>query len=67
MQYDGLFMVASRGEGSGSGSVIDKQGRILTNNHVVEGANSIQVTLANGKSYDARAHRRRQRVRHRPF
>ena len=40
-------------EGSGSGSVLDKEGHILTNFHVIEGAQQIQVTLANGKSYAA--------------
>jgi S1-C subfamily serine protease len=32
-------------EGTGSGFVIDKQGHIVTNNHVVEGAESIEVVL----------------------
>lgn len=32
-------------EGTGSGFVIDKQGHIVTNNHVVEGAESIEVIL----------------------
>jgi S1-C subfamily serine protease len=40
-------------EGAGSGSVIDLAGHILTNNHVVEGAREIEVTLADGKSYEA--------------
>jgi len=40
-------------EGAGSGSVIDKEGRILTNFHVIEGAREIEVTLDDGKSYDA--------------
>jgi S1-C subfamily serine protease len=40
-------------EGSGSGSILDKEGHILTNFHVVEGAQQIQVTLANGSSYAA--------------
>ena len=43
----------SHQEGAGSGSVIDQAGHILTNNHVVEGAQEIEVTLADGKSYDA--------------
>jgi S1-C subfamily serine protease len=33
-------------QGSGSGSLIDEQGRILTNYHVIEGARSLEVTLA---------------------
>ncbi|MHB8864813.1 MAG: S1C family serine protease [Pirellulaceae bacterium] len=40
-------------EGSGSGSILDKEGHILTNFHVVEGAQQIQVTLANGNSFTA--------------
>jgi S1-C subfamily serine protease len=32
-------------EGTGSGFVLDKQGHIVTNNHVVEGAESVEVTL----------------------
>lgn len=40
-------------EGAGSGSVLDRDGHILTNYHVVEGAQEIRVTLASGESYDA--------------
>jgi serine protease Do len=35
-------------QGSGSGFVWDKEGRIVTNNHVVDGATSINVTFADG-------------------
>lgn len=38
----------------GSGFVIDKDGYILTNNHVIERADKIKVTLGNGKEYDAK-------------
>lgn len=38
----------------GSGFVFDKQGHIVTNQHVVDGADAIKVTLADGSSYDAR-------------
>ncbi len=42
-------------EGQGSGFVLDKAGHVLTNFHVVEGANrGVKVTLSNKKSYDAR-------------
>ena len=37
----------------GSGFIIDKEGYIVTNNHVVEGADQIKVRLANEKEYDA--------------
>ena len=40
-------------QGQGSGFIIDKQGHILTNNHVVEGAQSVEVTLADRKTYKA--------------
>ncbi len=39
--------------GLGSGFIIDKKGFIVTNNHVVEGADKITVKLQNGKEYDA--------------
>jgi len=38
-------------EGAGSGWVIDESGIIVTNNHVIEGAQSITVVLNDGKSY----------------
>jgi S1-C subfamily serine protease len=54
VSYDRFFMMpVPGGQGSGSGSVLDKRGHILTNNHVVEGANEIQVTLPGGKAYPA--------------
>ena len=40
-------------DGTGSGSVLDREGHILTNLHVVEGAREIRVTLHNGEDYDA--------------
>ena len=42
------------GEGTGSGSIIDEQGHILTNNHVIEDADSLSVNLGGEKSYPAR-------------
>jgi S1-C subfamily serine protease len=39
--------------GSGSGSVIDREGLILTNQHVIDGAKEITVSLFNGASYPA--------------
>lgn len=39
--------------GVGSGIIIDKVGNILTNNHVVEGADLVTVTLNDGRSYPA--------------
>ena len=40
-------------EGAGSGSVLDREGHILTNNHVVRGAREIYVRLYNGEEYPA--------------
>ena len=42
------------GAGQGSGFVVDPQGYIVTNNHVVEDATSLQVTFADGTKYSAR-------------
>lgn len=39
--------------GSGSGVIIRPDGYIVTNNHVVEGASKIEVTLNNNKTYEA--------------
>ena len=41
-------------EGSGSGSVLDREGHILTNFHVIEEAQEVGVTLFDGKTYDAK-------------
>ncbi|HWW93807.1 MAG TPA: DegQ family serine endoprotease [Vicinamibacteria bacterium] len=38
----------------GSGFIIEKDGHILTNRHVVEGADQISVTLSSGKTYEAK-------------
>jgi serine protease Do len=38
----------------GSGFVVDKDGYILTNRHVIEGADQISVTLGNGRTYEAK-------------
>ncbi len=40
-------------EGQGSGVVMDAAGYILTNNHVIKGASSIQVSLADGRKMKA--------------
>ena len=41
-------------QGQGSGFLIDNQGDILTNNHVVDGATSVKVILNNGNTVDAK-------------
>ena len=45
---------SQRQMGLGSGFIIDRNGTILTNHHVVDGAQKISVTLSDGKSYDAK-------------
>ncbi|MGW7346965.1 S1C family serine protease [Streptomyces sp. NPDC054854] len=42
------------GQGTGSGIVITADGEIVTNNHVIDGASEIQVTMSDGKKYTAR-------------
>jgi S1-C subfamily serine protease len=52
--HDRFFpMLSAQGEGAGSGSVIDKEGHILTNYHVVEDAQEISVTMYDSKPYPA--------------
>jgi S1-C subfamily serine protease len=52
VRSDRLLLV-EQVEGDGSGAVIDTDGHILTNYHVVKGAREIAVTVFNGKTYDA--------------
>ena len=47
-----VYCTFPEGEGMGSGVIYDTDGNILTNNHVIEDAESISVSL-NGESYDA--------------
>jgi S1-C subfamily serine protease len=49
----GGLLLEIQAEGAGSGAVIDQQGHIVTNYHVVQGARTIQVTLFNGNEYEA--------------
>src|ERR1044072_5107199 len=48
------FGDVEEGRGSGSGSVIDAQGHILTNYHVVEGASKLTVSFGGEKVYPAK-------------
>jgi len=38
----------------GSGFIIDQQGDIVTNNHVIDGASKVQVSLQDGRKFDAK-------------
>ncbi|TWT88417.1 Periplasmic pH-dependent serine endoprotease DegQ precursor [Pseudobythopirellula maris] len=52
VQYENFFGIAES-EGSGSGAVIDREGHILTNNHVIDGAGAIRVNFSDGSTYNA--------------
>lgn len=53
VRADQFLFFALPGQGTGSGSVVDKNGHILTNHHVIKDARTAQVTLYNGESYPA--------------
>ncbi|MDX1970049.1 MAG: trypsin-like peptidase domain-containing protein [Planctomycetaceae bacterium] len=48
------LLLETQAEGSGSGAVIDADGHILTNYHVVQDASELQVTLFNSETYEAK-------------
>ncbi len=50
--YD-MYMRQSVTEGAGSGVILTTDGYIVTNNHVIDGASKITVTLKDGTSYPA--------------
>ena len=50
--YDAFFGSFPE-EGAGSGIIIDPNGYILTNNHVVEGATKVAVSLKDGRTFEA--------------
>ena len=47
-----VYCTFPEGEGMGSGVIYDTNGNIITNNHVIDGAESIQVSL-DGQTFDA--------------
>jgi S1-C subfamily serine protease len=49
-----FFFNAFPTQGSGSGSIIDVKGHILTNHHVVADAQKLEVTLADGSKWPAK-------------
>jgi S1-C subfamily serine protease len=50
----GMFGDESTTGGSGSGFVLDREGHILTNYHVIEAADTVQVTLSDGSTREAK-------------
>lgn len=49
-----LQVSTGQGQAEGSGVIFDADGHILTNNHVVAGAEQIQVTLSDGRIFEAK-------------
>lgn len=54
VQMDDFLFFSSPREGSGSGSVLDKQGHILTNYHVIDSARRIVITLFDSTTHEAK-------------
>jgi S1-C subfamily serine protease len=52
VQLEGLWLAPVATEGSGSGAIIDRTGLILTNFHVVEAAQRLEVTLHDGQQFE---------------
>ena len=52
MAYDFFYRPVPQ-QGQGSGFILDKQGHILTNNHVIDNAQLVEVTLSDKKKYKA--------------
>ena len=48
-----IAVMGAAGSGEGSGVIIDAEGHVITNDHVVSGAQQLQVTLSDGRVYDA--------------
>jgi putative serine protease PepD len=48
-----INIITARGGGVGSGVIIDPRGYIVTNNHVVEGAQNVEVVLFSGEKVSA--------------
>ncbi|MEM9659296.1 MAG: trypsin-like peptidase domain-containing protein, partial [Planctomycetota bacterium] len=53
VRVDHFFRLQRESEGSGSGAIVDRQGHIITNYHVIDGARDIRVTLASNEQYPA--------------
>ncbi len=53
VRIDDFFRMQREAEGSGSGAMIDREGHVITNFHVIEDASRIQVTLASNETFPA--------------
>jgi S1-C subfamily serine protease len=53
IEYSWMFEAVPR-EGTGSGVIIDQEGHVLTNYHVVKGADQIRITLADGAEVEGK-------------
>ena len=53
LEYDFFFSPIAK-EGTGSGCVLDKEGNVLTNYHVIESADSLEVSLPDRTKYHAK-------------
>jgi S1-C subfamily serine protease len=54
VQTDSFWGDSTTSEGSGSGSIWDELGHILTNYHVIEGSQQLVVTMHDGNQYEAK-------------
>jgi S1-C subfamily serine protease len=52
VKEDVVLFLDAEFDGAGSGSILDRDGHVLTNHHVVAGAKEIKVTLFNGETFD---------------
>ena len=49
-----FFNTSTTSEGTGSGIIISADGYVVTNNHVIDGASAVKVTLNTGEEYEAK-------------
>ena len=54
MGYNWFYEPVVTQSGSGSGSIIDRRGYVVTNVHVIENASTITIALSDGTSYEGR-------------
>ena len=54
MGYNWFYEPVVTSSGSGSGSIIDRRGYVVTNVHVIEDASVISISLADGSTYEGR-------------